>query len=142
AGNRRAAANLDEQARLMQRVLLVVAVMVERLHLCAPELLGPVTVLARLLRGAQIVDGAGDRARILLEGDRIELIRARQLRAHEPTRAGADTTFDASDARVRAGLVSDELRLHHRVAGLPAEVDRLAVLVSAVAAEGAHEDEE
>src|SRR5205823_10833421 len=54
----------------------------------------------------------------------------------------ADVTFDATHARVWTRLVGDKLRLHHRVTSLPAEGDRLAVLESAIATEGAHEEED
>jgi hypothetical protein len=50
--------------------------------------------------------------------------------------------LDALDARVRARAVGGELGLHHRVAGLAAELDALGVLEGAVAAEGAHEEED
>src|SRR5690349_6664478 len=54
----------------------------------------------------------------------------------------AHVTIDALDARVRRCVKGDELRFHHRVTGLAAELDGLGVLVSAIAAEstGTHED--
>src|SRR3954469_3147451 len=46
-------------------------------------------------------------------------------------------TAHATHARVITGLVSCELRLHHRVTGFAAEVHRLGVFIAAITAEGA-----
>src|SRR5205814_2026225 len=61
---------------------------------------------------------------------------------HVPVCAGAHVALDALDARVRARKVGRELRVHHGVARLAAELYGLCVLVRAVAAEGAGEEED
>src|SRR5205807_3366689 len=139
---RRAATDIEEHARLSETVLFVVAVVAESFQLCAPKLVGLVALRARLIRRAQVMHRRFDRAWVSVEGDRIELICARQFRAHVPLCAAADVTFDATHARVWTRLIGDKLRLHHRVASLPAEGDRLAVLESAIATEGAHKEED
>ncbi len=137
-----AAADVDEHAGLARRVRLVVAEVFELAQLVAVELLRPVAVRARLARGAHVVDGAFDGPRVCAEGDVIELPHAVELRAHVPLRPRPDVAVNAADVRVRGDAEGVELRLHHGVAGLAAELHRLGVLVGAVAAEGAHEDED
>jgi hypothetical protein len=71
---------------------------------------------------------------------RDELVRAVDLRLHEPLGAGTDVALHAIHARVRAALVGDPFGIHRLVADLAAELRRLRVVVSLEAAEGAQYD--
>ena len=108
--------------------------------LVAVELLRPVALLAGVARRPQVLHRRRNRPRVGVERDGEQLPRARELRSREPRRAGADVALHAGDARVRAVLVRGELRLHHLVADLAAELDRVHVLDAAIGRER-HDDD-
>src|SRR2546421_517846 len=132
-----------QHASLPQSVLLVIAIAIENLQLCTEELLRPVTLLASFLRRPKVVYRSLNWAGVFIKCDRVKLISPGQFRFHIPTRARPDVTTDAGHARVRARLISSELRFHHGVTSRPAERDRLGVFESAITAEraGANEEE-
>ena len=107
----------------------------------ADEFLRPMALLAGFLRRAQVFDRRGDRARVFVKGRGVKLVGAGNLGFDEPRRSGADVTLRAGNAGVRAVLVSDQFRLHHRVAGLAAELDRSGEMIGVVAAHGAEQQE-
>ena len=102
---------------------LVVFVVRERPELIADELGRPVALLAGLAGRPQIVHWSCDRAvRYRSKLTEIDLPCPRELGLDEPVRAGADVAIHAADAGVRRALVGRELRSHHAVAGLAAEL--------------------
>ena len=112
----------DEDGRQLG-ALLVLGVLLLDDDAVPGEALRPVALLARLAGRAEVVDGRRDRLGVGLEGDREDLARAGELGFHEPGGAFADVALDAADAGVRRAAVGRELRGHHGVAGLAAELD-------------------
>src|SRR5438270_11293791 len=62
----------------------------------------------------------------------VHLAAAGKFRFHEPGCSGANVAFGASHAGVRRELISRVFRTHHRVAELPAELNRLGELIGFV----------
>ena len=132
AGPLAAAADMDLQRRHRLGVLLVFAVLGHAADLVAVEFLRPVALLASLARRPQSPHGRRSRTRIGVKRDSKHLPQTGDLRSRETRRAGTDVALHARDARVRAVLVGRELRLHHGVTHLPAELRRVHVLDAAV----------
>ena len=72
----------------------------EALELRVEEVFRPVALLAGRLGGTQAGNRSPDRARILVEQNRVHLIQPAELGLHVPIRARADVAVDALDARV------------------------------------------
>lgn len=112
-----------------------------------PELGGPVALLARVLGGPQVADRRRDGAGELVEEDRVDLVRTRELGPHEPLGPRPDVAGDAGDPGVGRVHVRGKHGLHHRVADLSAEFHRIGELVGVVppdagqAEEGDHQAE-
>src|SRR5205814_9747497 len=87
------AADVDEHPRLPESVLLVVGVMDEGSQLLAVELFRPVAMRARLLCGGHVVNGRGNRSRIVVEDDAEELAHAREFRADVAARPWPDVAI-------------------------------------------------
>ena len=77
--------------------------------------------------------GNRNRPRIRVESHGENLAQAGELALHEPGSAGPDVALDALDFGVRRVLIRGVLGLHHGVAGLAAEGDRIHVVDGAVA---------
>src|SRR4029077_12674450 len=105
------------------------------------ELLRPVTLLAGLGSGTQVVNGRGDGARIRLERGRKDLARTGEFGFHIPRGASADVAVYTGNAGVRRQLISRVLRRHDRVAKLSTELNRIGELIRLVAADNAKSDE-
>lgn len=97
------------------------------------------TLIARFLGWTEIPERRRYWAGVIFEQRGIHLTSAGKLRAHEPSRPRTDVTLRASYARMRTVQVRGKFRLHHRVAGFPAELNRLGVFVSLVAPEGGNQ---
>src|SRR5437588_7680580 len=74
-----AAADVYQHSQLTHGVLLIVTIVSDHLQLRAEEFLGPVTLLTRFRRRAQVVHRTVDGLRIFFESYRVKLIRARNL---------------------------------------------------------------
>ena len=107
--------------------------MIDGDELIAKELGRPVTLLAGLGRGSELLDSRWDGAWIGVPGDREHLAYARQFRFDVPARPCPNVTLRALDAGMRRAAVGGELRLHHAVAHQAAESVRLAVVIALVA---------
>ena len=140
-GGRIAATRLHQHADLPRRVFLVGAEMREHPQLIAMELVRPVTLLTSLRRRAQIGYRRWNRSRIFMERHRIHLVCARQLGLHIPAGARAHVTVDTGYACMRRLQVRCIFRLHHRVAQLTAELNRVREFVGAIAARSTERDE-
>src|ERR1039457_857877 len=101
----------------------------------AGKFLRPVALLARVLCRPEILDRRLDWPFVVIEGERNQLLRAIDLRLHEPLRTRADVALDAFDPRVRPFAVGYELRVHRGVANLATKRHRLRIMVGLVATE-------
>src|SRR5262249_15290401 len=95
---------LNEQSQLARGVLLVAPIVIDHLQLSAPELLGPVTLLASLRRGTQVRYRRLNRTRECTQSSLKYLARTRELRPYIPPSAAADVTVDATYTRMRRRL--------------------------------------
>ncbi len=136
------AADLQQHAQAMRRVLLVSEVVGADHLLVADELLRPVALLAGLARGAQIVDRRRNGPRVAVHRDGPDLPQAVDLGLDEPVGALADVALDAGHAGVGGDLVGGPLRMHDAVAELAAEARGLRRLVGPVAAESEQQEHE
>ncbi len=134
-------ARFDHEADLLGGVLLVVPEMGDLHELGAEELLGPVTFLAGLAGGAQVLDGGGDGGLVAVREDRVDLVETRHLGLHVPLGAGTHVALHATHLGVRRVEVGHVLGLHHRVADPPAEGHRFGEDERVVPHEG-HENGE
>lgn len=80
--------------------------------------------------------------RTVMTIDAVHAPPAVEFRARIRLGSRSDVTVNASNPGVRRSIESNEFGFHYRVAGLPAEFHRLTILVSTIAAEGAHENKE
>ena len=135
-----AAADLHQQDGFGKRIGGVVGIFIDHAQAVLAVFLGPVAGFAGFPGRAQVVDRRRNRPGVSVEGYGKDLSHAGQLAAHEPGRAGTDVAFDALDARMRRLLVGGVLGLHHGVAGLAAEGDRIHVIDGAVAELAGHDD--
>src|SRR3990172_45312 len=86
------------------------------------EMLRPMALLARLLRGTQVPYRRFNRERVLLEENGIDLICTGKLRFHIPIGAGADMTLSARNSCVRRVEIRRVFRLHNVMAYLTAKL--------------------
>src|ERR1039458_6660568 len=107
----------------------------------ADKFSGPVALIAGFLSRTKIFDGGRDRPWEFIEQRRINLVSARKLGAHKPGGTRADVTLCAGDARVRPLQVGSQFRLHYRVAGLAAKLNRLRELIGFVAPHSGNQQE-
>src|SRR5262249_370745 len=120
-------ADLHEQHSGLRRILLVVLVGSLDQKLVSGKSLRPVAMFAGLSRRAQVLDRRSDWARVRMKGHRKNVAQAGELRTHEPARARADVALDAGHVRVGRSLIGSELRGHHGMTGLSAELRRIHV---------------
>ena len=136
---RAAAPRLHPEADLLGGVPLVVPEVGVLQEPGPEELGGPMALLARLPRRAQVLDRGRDGPGIRIDHDRDHLAQPGDLRLDEPLGAFPDVAVHAAHPRVGRGEVGGILRLHHGVAECAAELDGLAVEEGVVRDEG-HED--
>src|SRR5438046_10315750 len=99
--------------------------MADRLEFVPVKLRRPMTLFTSFLNGRQRVYWRRNRLRNLIESDRIELIRAGNLRLRISAGARSNVTFDTPDPRVRRHLVCDKFWFHRFVAGLSTKLHGL-----------------
>lgn len=90
---------------------------------------------SQVSRRPQVVDGSRDRARNLVEGDRVELVHAVDLGRDVAPRPLPDVAFHAGNPRVGVAAVLGQLWPHRRVAHHPAEAVGFRVNVGLIAAD-------
>src|SRR5213593_2839905 len=89
---------------------------------------GPMALLADRLRRTRIGWSQTNGAIEIVAHRVIKLFHAVHFRLEICGRARADVTRDTFDACVCGMLIGNELRLHWKMACLPAKLDRLSVL--------------
>src|SRR5438128_9499357 len=115
--------------------------MAERLEFVPVKLRGPMTLFASITRRSHVMNRSSNWFWDLIERHGIKLISAGNLRARVGFRARSDVTFYPAHTRVSRHSVRYEFRLHCFVASLTAESDRFGMLISAITAKRAHDNE-
>ena len=133
AGHLVAATGLHQHLHRAPAVRLVLREVEPLAQLRAVELARPVALLARLRGRPQMLDRRRDRPRIGTGHHRHHLPHAGDLRLDEPARPLADVALGAAHPGMGGERVGGRLRLHHLVARLGAEGDRVGEPVAVVA---------